>query len=49
MSKEELVERFLAALDFDPDFELVSVSPIEEITDKDELASLSFDVDDDEE
>ena len=49
MSKEELVERFLAALDFDPNFELVSVSPIEEITDKDELASLSFDVDDDEE
>lgn len=49
MSKEELVERFLAALDFGPDFELVSVSPIEEITDKDELASLSFDVDDDEE
>ena len=49
MSKEELVERFLAALDFDPDFELVSVSPIEEITDEDELASLSFDVDDDEE
>lgn len=49
MSKEELVERFLAALDFDPDFELVSVSPIEEITDEDELASLSFDVDGDEE
>lgn len=49
MSKEELVERFLAALDFDPDFELVSVSPIKEITDEDELASLSFDVGDDEE
>lgn len=49
MSKEELVERFLAALDFDPDFELVSVSPIEEITDEEELASLSFDVDNDEE
>lgn len=49
MSKEELIERFLAALDFDPDFELVSVSPIEEITDEDELASLSFDVGDDEE
>lgn len=49
MSKKELVERFLAALDFDPDFELVSVSPIEEITDEEELAGLSFDVGDDEE
>lgn len=49
MSKEELVERFLAALDFGPDFELVSVSPIEEITDEEELAGLSFDVGDDEE
>lgn len=49
MSKEELVERFLVALDFAPDFELVSVSPIEEITDEEELAGLSFDVGDDEE
>ena len=49
MSKQELVERFLAALEFEPDFELVSVSPIEEITDEEELAGLSFDVGDDEE
>lgn len=47
MSKQELVERFLAALEFEPDFELVSVDPIQEITDEEELAGLSFDVGDD--
>lgn len=49
MDKQELVERFLAALEFEPDFELVSIDPIQEITDEEELAGLSFDVDDDEE
>ena len=44
MSKQELVERFLAALEFEPDFELVSVDPIREITDEEELAGLLFDV-----
>lgn len=49
MSKQELVERFLAALEFEPDFELISVEPIRVITDEEELAGLSFDVGDDEE
>lgn len=49
MSKQELVERFLAALEFEPDFELVSIDPIQEITDEEELAGLSFDVSDGEE
>ena len=46
MSKQELVERFLAALEFEPDFELVSIDPIQEITDEEELAGLSFEVSD---
>lgn len=45
MSKQELVERFLAALEFEPNFELVSVDPIQEITDEEELAGL-FEVND---